>query len=116
MLREKKWKVLREFKSQNVKVRNEDIISILLENRNISEEERGLFLSPDLAVVTPEFVGIDTEQLQRTISRIQQAIEKKEQIVIFGDYDVEGVTATAILWETLHSLGANVLQYIHHKV
>ncbi|MBI4097506.1 MAG: single-stranded-DNA-specific exonuclease RecJ, partial [Candidatus Levybacteria bacterium] len=44
------------------------------------------------------------------------AIEKKEQIIIFGDYDADGVSGTAILWETLNSLSANVMPYIPHRV
>src|SRR6185312_5413779 len=48
--------------------------------------------------------------------RIQKAIEKKEQIVVFGDYDVDGITGTAILWETLHALGAHVVPYIPNRI
>ena len=46
--------------------------------------------------------------LAKAVARIQQAIENGETIVIFGDYDVDGVSATAILYECLTNLGAQV--------
>jgi single-stranded-DNA-specific exonuclease len=48
--------------------------------------------------------------------RLVTAIEKKEKIIVFGDYDVDGITGTAILWETLHYLGAKTLPYIPHRL
>src|SRR5581483_4072994 len=44
--------------------------------------------------------------------RIKKAITSGEKIVIYGDYDVDGVTATAVLWEAIDRLGGNVLPYI----
>src|SRR5581483_6423316 len=73
------------------------------------------FLHPDLTSVTTKSVGIDQTQLKKAIKRIEKAITDKEQIVVFGDYDVDGITGSAILWETLNSLGANVMPYIPHR-
>jgi len=44
------------------------------------------------------------------------AIKNKEKIVIYGDYDVDGISGTAILWETLNLLGAKVMPYIPHRI
>ncbi|MEK7065564.1 MAG: single-stranded-DNA-specific exonuclease RecJ, partial [Patescibacteria group bacterium] len=44
------------------------------------------------------------------------AIEKKESVVVYADYDADGITAGAIMWETLHKLGADVMPYIPHRV
>lgn len=46
--------------------------------------------------------------MEKAVARIQQAIEAEEPIVIYGDYDVDGVSATAILYECLSSQGAHV--------
>lgn len=46
--------------------------------------------------------------MDKAVARIQQAIEAEEPIVIYGDYDVDGVSATAILYECLSSQGAHV--------
>ncbi|MDE2588104.1 MAG: single-stranded-DNA-specific exonuclease RecJ, partial [Patescibacteria group bacterium] len=40
----------------------------------------------------------------------------KEKIIVFGDYDVDGITGTAVLWETLYKQGADVTPYIPHRV
>src|SRR5579862_6358908 len=48
--------------------------------------------------------------------RIAKAIRDKEQIVIYGDYDVDGITATAILWHAITVLGGNVRSYVPHRL
>ncbi len=112
----KKWKTLNEFcpkDDQPLADTANNLLNILLENRGLTKkEEIEQFLHPELESVTPISVGIDTKELSKTIKRIHQAIEKKEEIIIFGDYDVDGITATAILWETLHAMGAKVMPYI----
>src|SRR6185369_4209714 len=113
----KKWDVLHKLKIQNEKFKTDELIDLLLANRGIkTAKERDEFLHPTLENVTPDTVGIDPKQLKKALGRINKAIEKKEQIVVFGDYDVDGITGSAILWEVLHSLGADVLPYIPHRV
>jgi single-stranded-DNA-specific exonuclease len=50
------------------------------------------------------------------VTRIRQAIRSGELIAVYGDFDADGVTGTALLTETLASLGANVIPYIPHRV
>ncbi|MFN8471347.1 MAG: single-stranded-DNA-specific exonuclease RecJ [Anaerolineae bacterium] len=50
--------------------------------------------------------------MQEAVRRLRDAIRKGEPIVVYGDYDVDGVTATALLVHMLHSLGATVRPYI----
>jgi single-stranded-DNA-specific exonuclease len=62
----------------------------------------------------------DTDPFQMTgmdtaIGRIQSAIKQKEPIAVYGDYDVDGVTATALLVQTLWTLGADALPYIPNR-
>ena len=112
----KKWEVKSELKAKNEKLKTAELIDLLLTNRGIGKKELDSFLEPKLETVTVESVGIDRKQLQKTLGRIEQALKTKEQIVIFGDYDVDGITGTAILWETLHDMGASVMPYIPHRV
>ena len=53
--------------------------------------------------------------LPKAIDRINYAIECQESIVVYGDYDADGVTATALLGLALKSLGANVTEYIPNR-
>ncbi|MGH7203718.1 MAG: single-stranded-DNA-specific exonuclease RecJ, partial [Candidatus Levyibacteriota bacterium] len=112
----KRWNVLRKSKVKNEKLKVDDILAILLENRGFkTQKDIDTFLHPHLEEVTPQTVGIDAKHLTKALKRIQEAMDKKEQIVIFGDYDVDGITGCAILWETLHDLKANVMPYIPHR-
>jgi single-stranded-DNA-specific exonuclease len=54
--------------------------------------------------------------LSRTVERLRQAIRARDPIAIYGDYDVDGVTATALLVQTLTAFGAEVRPYIPHRV
>lgn len=54
--------------------------------------------------------------MHKAVSIIRRAIEKKEKILVFGDYDVDGVTALALMKDTLFSLGADAQHYIPHRV
>src|SRR3989344_5319574 len=112
-----------KFKIQNLKFKIKDnfqmktLIEILLKNRGIkTRKEIQEFLNPKLENVAIENVGIDKKQLKKAISRIRLAIKNKEKIVIYGDYDVDGISGTAILWETLNSIGAKVMPYIPHRI
>ena len=53
--------------------------------------------------------------MQQAIDRINQAIHAKEQITVYGDYDVDGVTATSVLLTVLRTLGAKVDYYIPNR-
>jgi single-stranded-DNA-specific exonuclease len=54
--------------------------------------------------------------MQRAVDVLIRAIRRKEQIAVYGDFDADGVTATALLVQTLTALGANVMPYIPRRV
>jgi single-stranded-DNA-specific exonuclease len=54
--------------------------------------------------------------MAETVARLRSAICAKEEIAVYGDYDVDGVTATALMVTTLSALGASVSPYIPHRV
>src|SRR3990167_8886079 len=93
------------------------IIDILLNNRGVkTKKEKSEFFKPtkpqDLGI---KELGISDESLKKAIERIKKAIKKDEEMVIYGDYDADGICATAILWETLYSLTKNVKPYIPNR-
>jgi single-stranded-DNA-specific exonuclease len=66
-------------------------------------------------------LNFDDDPLQMTgmetaVARILQAIEEEEPIAVYGDYDVDGVTATALLVQTIRESGGNVREYIPNRV
>lgn len=93
---------------------DEEIIKILLKNRNLkTEKQQKEFLNPKIPEsLTLKDVGLDYQNIRKAITRIKKAIKQKQKIIIYGDYDADGICATAILWETLWKLKANVTPYI----
>ncbi|EKD68052.1 MAG: hypothetical protein ACD_48C00094G0002 [uncultured bacterium] len=106
----KNWKILG--KSTNS---IDNIIEVLLSNREINDKE-SFFHPKDPTLLTPKDVGIHAIELKQAFQRIQKAIEKKESIVVYTDYDADGITAGAVLWEALFELGARVMPYVPHRV
>ncbi len=88
-------------------------IASILVNRNIvSEEDASNFLNPSLNRLNPPF---SIKDMDAAVNRILTAIKQNEKILIFGDYDVDGITATTILLEFIRSAGADVSYYIPHR-
>ena len=88
-------------------------IASILVNRNIvSEEDVSNFLNPSLSRFNPPF---SIKDMDAAVNRILTAIKQNEKILIFGDYDVDGITATTILFEFIRSAGADVSYYIPHR-
>ncbi|USS89511.1 single-stranded-DNA-specific exonuclease RecJ [Fructilactobacillus cliffordii] len=70
------------------------------------------FLAPDESDLLAPMLLHDME---KAVQRIQTAIANEEQITIYGDYDADGLTSTAILYETLLEMGANVNYYVPNR-
>jgi len=111
-----KYKILSRLKITS-KFKTKDLIELILINRGIkTKKEKELFLNPKLSEVTIESSGISIKEVEKAKKRVKKAIENKEEIVVFGDYDVDGICGTAILWETLNKMGAKVMPYIPHRL
>ena len=50
--------------------------------------------------------------MEAAAARLQQALDSGERICVYGDYDCDGVTATALLYSFLEAMGGNVIYYI----
>jgi single-stranded-DNA-specific exonuclease len=90
------------------------VIDILLKKRGlITKKEQAEFLDP----IKPDKITLDQIDLQsaaivKAIKRLTSAYKNQELIYIYGDYDTDGVSSTAILWETLNALDFQVLPFI----
>jgi len=78
-----------------------------------TEQEIRDFFTPSLYHQHDPFLF---EDMDKAVTRIVQAIERHEKITIYGDYDVDGTTATALLLLGLRKLGAEIDFYIPHRM
>lgn len=85
------------------------LIAAILCSRGFKSEDASVFLKADANDINDPFLfkGMD-----KAVARIKTAIENKEKIVVYGDYDVDGVTATTLLLNCLKDLGADASFYI----
>jgi single-stranded-DNA-specific exonuclease len=90
-----------------------DIYAIMRDNRQISTEDERIFFDPQISDLHDPYLMPDME---KAVQRILKAREKKERIVIFGDYDVDGVSSTAILVRFLTEIGCIVSYRLPHRV
>jgi single-stranded-DNA-specific exonuclease len=90
------------------------LLAQVLINRGITNsEEASVFLRPKLTEL------IDPAQMpgiEPAVQRLKLAITNREKITVYGDYDVDGISGVAILWQVLTILGADVDYYIPHRI
>ncbi|RPJ26293.1 MAG: single-stranded-DNA-specific exonuclease RecJ [Chloroflexi bacterium] len=115
MMHTKRWVVAPPITLQadEALVKFPPILKQVLFNRGLATDaEARAFLKAEPSSNTDPFqlIGMDT-----TVDRICYALEQNEPIAIYGDYDVDGVTATALLVQALGALGANVRGYIPNR-
>ncbi|WP_049178576.1 single-stranded-DNA-specific exonuclease RecJ [Clostridium paraputrificum] len=111
-----KWMVINK-KEDFIKLTNEyeinPLIARLLANRGIvNKKEASLFLKGTVNDLNDASLMKD---MKKAVSIIKGAIEEKKKIVIYGDYDCDGVCSTTILYRTLKKLGANFDYYIPNR-
>lgn len=111
-----KWMVINK-KEDFIKLTSEyeinPLIARLLANRGIvNKKEASLFLKGTVNDLNDASLMKD---MKKAVSIIKDAIEEKKKIVIYGDYDCDGVCSTTILYRTLKKLGANFDYYIPNR-
>jgi single-stranded-DNA-specific exonuclease len=90
------------------------LIAQFLYNRGLTEPSQlELFLNADERLAGDPFLLPDMHQ---AVARIYQALLSGESIAIYGDFDADGITATAVLVKGLEQLGARVIPYIPHRM
>ena len=90
------------------------IIEVLLKNRGVKDKKE--FFEPGTPFeISLAELRISESAVKSAVDRIIQAIDNKEKIIVYGDYDADGITATAVLWEALYNLQANAIPYIPNR-
>lgn len=89
------------------------LLSAILRQRGITSTEAALaYLTPERIPLGDPFLLPDMHQ---AVTMIREAIERGDRIAIFGDYDVDGISSTAMLTRALRRLGADVTPRIPHR-
>ena len=102
------WKIKKAQELTGVGKYTQLILSLLAERGLKAEDEIERFFHPDYAsgIYDPFLLS----GMKEAVDRIAEAKKKKEKIGIFGDYDADGVTATAVIFETLTALGFSEME------
>lgn len=89
------------------------VAQLLISRGNADANSARTFLDPRLSALRPpeELPGC-----AEAADRLYKAVRERRQIVVFGDYDVDGMTATALLARCLRMLGGQVTTYVPHRI
>lgn len=89
------------------------VLAQVLANRGIADVRAGdHFLHDTLADMADPFL---MKGMENAVIRLEQAITEKQRIVIYGDYDVDGITSTSLVYSVLRDLGASPQFYIPER-
>ncbi len=112
----KKWRVLPHDGAAAQKLAARagipELLAVLLQTRGIADERQAKrFLSGEAGFSDPFLLP----DMEKAVRRILRALDGFEKIAVYGDYDADGVTATAMLYSYLESCGGNVVYYIPER-
>lgn len=109
----KKWKVLSSGKEKAILGLPKWLISVLSNRGLKSEQKISSYLEPKYEDLADSKTFLNVTD---AVKRIAEAKEKQEKIVVYGDYDVDGITATALMFEVLSKIGIQKIEtYIPHR-
>lgn len=114
---QKKWKILSSSKEAinqlqaSLKI-NATLCNILVQRGIDTYEKAHAFFRPQLSHLHSPWLMKD---MDKAVTRILQAFDQQEKILVFGDYDVDGTTAVAAMFQFLSAIYPNVQFYIPHR-
>jgi single-stranded-DNA-specific exonuclease len=113
----KRWQVVGNLPKSKKQGQVQEIVNALLKNRGIkSKKEKEEFFNPSPPEkISVKSLSLSSSEIRKAIARIKKAKKDGEKVIIYGDYDADGVTGTAILWECLSSAGIDVFPYIPER-
>jgi len=86
---------------------------ILVSRGVINSEQANSFLNPTLNMLFDPFI---MHGMEKGIDRVIQALKQHEKIMIYGDYDVDGITSASLMFLVLNRLGADVSYYLPNRL
>lgn len=114
----KKWELINVDESKAERIEKQfnvgKLVARALATKNLkSDEEIEVFLSPRRGDFHDPFLMPDME---KAVDRVVKAIQNKEKVTIFGDYDVDGITSSSILHRFLKECGLETKIYIPNRI
>ena len=113
----KKWQIYEEEKEKinkiSIQYHINKLLASILVNRNIEEDKIEAFLNPTRKSFHDPFLMPD---MKKAVDRILKAMQNKEKIIIYGDYDVDGITSITVLKSFLEDRGVHVDSYIPNRL
>jgi single-stranded-DNA-specific exonuclease len=91
-----------------------EIVGRVLAGRGVGLEEAERFLNPTLRDLLPDPATL--KDTQKAAERIARALESGEKVAVFGDYDVDGATSSALLLRYFRALGVDIIPYIPDRM
>ncbi|MDY8110561.1 single-stranded-DNA-specific exonuclease RecJ [Fulvimarina sp. 2208YS6-2-32] len=91
-----------------------EIVARVLAARDVGEDDAATFLAPRLRDLMPD-PSVLTD-MDSAADRLANAVERRERVAIFGDYDVDGASSSALLWRYLHHFGIDARIYIPDRI
>lgn len=92
----------------------DEIVDIILKSRNIKDVPKFLNPNPPFDFSLSDF-EINKKDISNMIGILKTIKTSRSSIVVYMDYDADGITGGTILWETLYLLGFNVMPYVPHR-
>ena len=114
----KKWEIcntnLEKVEEISKKYNISNLLAVALVNRGLSQDEDlKIFLNPTRKDFHDPFLLPD---MDKAVDRILKAIENKEKVIIYGDYDVDGITSITVLKKFLEERGIEVQEHIPNRL
>ncbi len=102
-----------EIKSSD-KLTNKEIVNLLIKSRQIKNIDEFLNPPSPLTLTLNNFDSYN-KPFKKALKILAEIKEKNQMIVVYTDYDADGITGGAILWETLFLMGFKVMPYVPHR-
>lgn len=88
-----------------------EVMQIILKKRNILESDYDAFLNPDYDLILTHD-PFEITDMKKAVDRLKIAFNKQESVLIYGDYDADGVTSTSLLLDGFKMLGYENVSYV----
>lgn len=108
------WTIKTKLKETDHDKRRQEILKALLHSRGLQTKAQIKdFFDPHSPMdLSPKDFGLDQSNLDSAVKLINQHITDGNEVVIYGDYDADGITATAVMWLALNKVGAKAFPFI----